>query len=675
MLGVIHDKLNNEWFNNTSEDEDDLEWILYYLKPRSYDRFIDLDDEAYNKRRWKLLGMTYEEPTPILIEKAKVTRYIIGLRETYTKVKVLGIEKIPRTRDNVVAIRARLIRKMAQEGNNQAKTFSLLRNRNSRDQVSILAKDKGFGQEMHQSEELKALYNVTSPKDYAVTYASEEMSHHTLYGVKCIQDYVSTFKYTRDDVSDSALRHNICDRGNVGSQRKCNHSIGNEMVSDEFKQENVHAERLHGLDQQMKIKEDESLYFMDRIWVPLVGDVRMVILNEAHKSRYFVHPGADKMYHDLRDMYWWPGMKIDIAIYINLITKLPRSRSRHDTIWVIVDRLTKSAYFLAIREDFNTNKLARLYIDVIVARHGVPMSIIPDQDGRITSHFWQTIQKALGTRLDLSTAYHHQTDGQSERTIQTLEDMLKAYHSSIQYAPFKALYGRNCRSPVLWAEIREGSMIGPELVLETTDKVVLIKEKLKAVRDHQKSYADKRHKPLEFEVGNRVLLKVSPWKGVVHFRKKGKLAPIYVGLFEILERSGLVAYRLRLPKELSSVHDIFHVSNLKKCMADANLHVPLDEIKVDKTLHFVEEPVEIMDQEIKKLKPKPITTTHPHLTMGQRHLGNLAYSDWAKEMEGFDDTDWATSQNRGLRSTLGSPHTRSTCLSSLCKEAQEDLKT
>ncbi|GJW50053.1 putative reverse transcriptase domain-containing protein [Tanacetum coccineum] len=265
--------------------------------------------------------------------------------------------------------------------------------------------------------------------------------------------------------------------------------------SEAFKQENILAERLHGLDQQMERKEDGSLYFMDRIWVPLVGDVRMVILNEAHKSKYFMHPGADKMHYDLRDMYWWLGMKRDIAIYVT------------------------------IREDFNTEKLARLYIDEIVARHGVPVSIISDRDGRFASHFWQTVQKASGIR------------------------------------------------------IREGSLIGPELVLQTIDKVVLIKEKLKVVRDRQKSYADKRRKPLEFEVGDRVLLKVSPWKGVVHFGKKGKLTSRYVGPFEILERIGLVAYRLRLLEELSSVHDTFHVSNLKKCMANASFHVLLDEIK------------------------------------------------------------------------------------------------
>ncbi|GJU04229.1 putative reverse transcriptase domain-containing protein [Tanacetum coccineum] len=372
------------------------------------------------------------------------------------------------------------------------------------------------------------------------------------------------------------------------------------------KQENVLAKRLHGLDQQMERKEDESLYFMDRIWVPLVGGVRVVIMDEAHKSRYSVHPGADKMYHDLRDMYWWPGTKRDIAIYVSkcltcakvkaehqrpsgllqqpeipewkwdkitmdLITKLPRSRSGHDVIWVIVDRLTKSAHFLAIGEDFSTER-SRWAIYFAFLANGT-----------------ESVRDKIRLEYGLSSL-----DGWAN------------YHSSIRCALFKALYGRKCRSPVLWAEIGEGSLIGPELVLETTDKVVLIKENLKAARDHQMSYTDKRRKPLEFKVADRVLLTVSPRKGVVRFGKKGKLAPKYVGPFEILERIGLVAYRLRLPEELSSVHDTFHVSNLKKCLADADLHVPLDEIKVDKTLRFVEEPVEIMNREIKKLKRRMI---------------------------------------------------------------------
>ncbi|GJT87887.1 hypothetical protein Tco_1069604 [Tanacetum coccineum] len=194
--------------------------------------------------------------------------------------------------------------------------------------------------------------------------------------------------------------------------------------------------------------------------------------------------------------------------------------------------------------------------------------------------------------------------------IQTLEDIMRACvvdfggscHLSIRCASFEALYGRKCRSPVIWAEIGGSSLIGPKLVQETTNKVVLVKEKPKATRDRQKSYVDYRRKPLEFEVGDHVLLKVTPRKGVVRFGKKGKLELRYVGPFEILERTGLVAYRLRLPEELIGAHDTFHVSNLKKCLGNANLHVPLNEIKIDKTLRFVEEPVEIMDREIKSLK-------------------------------------------------------------------------
>ncbi|GJX64622.1 putative reverse transcriptase domain-containing protein [Tanacetum coccineum] len=248
-----------------------------------------------------------------------------------------------------------------------------------------------------------------------------------------------------------------------------------------FNQENVLAERLHGLDQQMKMKGDGSLYFMDQIWVPLVRGVRTIIMDEAHKSRYSVHPGEDKMYYDLRDMYWWPGMKRDIATYIpewkwenitmDFITKLPRTRSGHDAIWVVVDRLTKSAHFLAIHEDYSTEKLARLYTDEIIVHHGVLVSIISDRDARFTSRLWQTFQKALGTRLDMGTAYHPQTEGQSERTIQTLEDMLRAYHTSIRGAPFEALYGRKCRSPVLWAEIGEETKGPYSTDLPTSDDI------------------------------------------------------------------------------------------------------------------------------------------------------------------------------------------------------------
>ncbi|GJS52765.1 putative reverse transcriptase domain-containing protein [Tanacetum coccineum] len=366
------------------------------------------------------------------------------------------------------------------------------------------------------------------------------------------------------------------------------------------------------------------------------------------------------MYQDMKQLYWWPNMKADIATYVSkcltclrvkaehqkpsgllvqpaipqwkwenitmdFVTKLPRTQSGNDTIWVIVDRLTKSAHFLPMRETDPMDKLAKLYLKEVVTRHGIPVSIICDRDPRFTSNFWRSFQKAMGTRLDMSTAYHPETDGQSERTIQTLEDMLRAcvidfgngweghlpliefsynnsYHASIKAAPFEALYGRKCRSPVCWAEVGDARLTGPELVHETTEKIVQIKQRMQAARDRQKSYADVRRKPLEFQVGDRVMLKVSPWKGVVRFGKRGKLNPRYIGPFKVLAKVGTVAYRLELPQQLSRVHSTFHVSNLKKCLSDEPLAVPLDEIHIDDKLHFVEEPVEILEREIKKLR-------------------------------------------------------------------------
>ncbi|GJT51777.1 putative reverse transcriptase domain-containing protein [Tanacetum coccineum] len=177
-----------------------------------------------------------------------------------------------------------------------------------------------------------------------------------------------------------------------------------------------------------------------------------------------------------------------------------------------------------------------------------------------------------------------------------------SYHASVRYAPFEALYGRKCRSPIMWVEVGEGQLIGPELVQESTEKISQIKDRFKAARNRQKSYDDKRRKPLEFSVGDYVLLKVSPWKCVVRFGKKGKLAPRFVGPFEIVEKVGPVAYRLDLPEESNGVHDTFHVSNLKKCLAYPPLQVPFHEIRVDAKLNFVEEPVEILEREFKKLK-------------------------------------------------------------------------
>nr|GEW33030.1 hypothetical protein [Tanacetum cinerariifolium] len=302
---------------------------------------------------------------------------------------------------------------------------------------------------------------------------------------------------------------------------------------------NVVADAL-SLDEMIKLRNDGALYYLDRIWVPLKGDVKTLIINEAYKSKYSVHTRADKMYYNLRDRYWWSGMKKDIAVYeeiaIDFVTKLPRTSSGHDTIWVIVDRLTKSDYFLPMREDYKMERLAR----------------------------------GIRTRLDMSTAYHPLIDGQSERTIQTLKDMLRAYILD---------FGGSWDVYLPLAEIREGQLIGPELVQETTKKILQIKDRIKVARDCQKSYVDKRRKPLEFSVGDYVLLKVSPWKDVVLLKKKGKLTPRFVGPFEIIEKVGPMAYRLDFPDELNGVHDTFHVSNLRKCLVDPTLQVHLDEIQ------------------------------------------------------------------------------------------------
>ncbi|GJU24239.1 putative reverse transcriptase domain-containing protein [Tanacetum coccineum] len=181
-----------------------------------------------------------------------------------------------------------------------------------------------------------------------------------------------------------------------------------------------------------------------------------------------------------------------------------------------------------------------------------------------------------------------------------------SYHTSIKAAPFEALYGQKCRSPICWAEVGDAQLTGPEIVHETTEKIIQIKKRIQAARDRQKSYADRRRKPLEFEVGDKVMLKVSPWKGVIRFGKRGKLNPRYIGPFKILDRVGTLAYRLELPEQLSRVHSTFHVSNLKKCFVDEPLAIPLDEIQIDDKLNFIEEPVEIMDREVKRLKQSRI---------------------------------------------------------------------
>nr|GFA47544.1 putative reverse transcriptase domain, ribonuclease H-like domain, aspartic peptidase domain protein [Tanacetum cinerariifolium] len=323
--------------------------------------------------------------------------------------------------------------------------------------------------------------------------------------------------------------------------------VGGMLIENLRESDNLRKEKLEP-------RADEMLCLNNKSWFSCYGDLRALIMHESHNSKYSVHLGSDKMYQDMKKLYWWPNMKASIDTYkwdnitMDSVTKLPRTSNGYDTIWVLIDRLTKSTHFLPMRENDSMDKLSRLYLKEVVTRHGIPVSIICDRDGRFTLNFWRAFQKALGTHLDMSAAYHPQTDGQNKRTIQILEDMLRIcvvdfgngwerrlplikfsynniYHASIKAVPFEALYGQKCRSLVCWADVRDAQLTGPELIHETTEKIVQIKQRIQAVCDHQKSYANVRRKPLEFQVSDRVMLKISPWKGVICFGKRGKLNP------------------------------------------------------------------------------------------------------------------------------------------------------
>ncbi|GJV34473.1 putative reverse transcriptase domain-containing protein [Tanacetum coccineum] len=369
-----------------------------------------------------------------------------------------------------------------------------------------------------------------------------------------------------------------------------NEDIGGMLVENAKNPKAIRTEKLEP-------HADGTLCLNGRSWLPCYGDLRTVIVHESHKSKYSIHLGSDKMYQDMKKLYGWPNMKANIATYVSkcltcakvkaehqrpsgllvqpkipgwkwdnitmdFVTKLPKSSKGYDTIWVIVDRLTKSVIFTQMRETDPIDKIARMYLKEVVTRHGIPVSIICDHD--------------------------------------------PSYNASIKAAPFEALYGRKCRSPVCWTEVGEAQILGPELIQETTEKIVQIKQRMQAARDRQKSYADLKRKLMEFQVGDKVMLKVSPWKVVVHFGKRGKLNPRYVGPFKVLKKVREVAYKLKLPEELSIVHNTFHVSNPKKCHADEPLVVPLDELHLDDKLYFVEELVEIVGREVKRMKQSRI---------------------------------------------------------------------
>ncbi|KAL0533473.1 hypothetical protein IC582_030313 [Cucumis melo] len=415
---------------------------------------------------------------------------------------------------------------------------------------------------------------------------------------------------------------------------------------------------------EFSLSSDGGLLFERRLCVPSDSAVKTELLSEAHSSPFSMHPGSTKMYQDLKRVYWWRNIKREVAEFVSkclvcqqvkaprqkpagllqplsipewkwenvsmdFITGLPRTLRGFTVIWVVVDRLTKSAHFVPGKSTYTASKWAQLYMSEIVRLHGVPVSIVSDRDARFTSKFWKGLQTAMGTRLDFSTAFHPQTDGQTERLNQVLEDMLRAcalefpgswdshlhlmefaynnsYQATIGMAPFEALYGKCCRSPVCWDEVGEQRLMGPELVQSTNEAIQKIRSRMHTAQSRQKSYADVRRKDLEFEIGDKVFLKVAPMKGVLRFERRGKLSPRFVGPFEILERIGPVAYRLALPPSLTTVHDVFHVSMLRKYVPDPSHVVDYEPLEIDENLSYVEQPVEVLAREVKTLRNRQI---------------------------------------------------------------------
>ena len=301
---------------------------------------------------------------------------------------------------------------------------------------------------------------------------------------------------------------------------------------------------------------------------------------------------------------------------------------KHDSVWVVVDRLTKSTHFLPVRTGYSLlDKLVEIYIREIIRLHGIPISIISDRDPRFTLRFWGKLQEPLGTRLNFSTAFHPQTDGQSEIVIQVLEDMLRScvidyegswdryiplvefvynnsFQSSIGMVPYETLYRRKCRTPFCWTELSEKKIIGLDWIQEIEEKVKMIRERLKVGTNCQKSYGDMRRKDVRYEISEKMFLKVSPWKKVMRFGKNGKLSPRFIRSYEVIEKVGLVAYRLALLPKLEKIHNVFHVSMLKRNRSDPSHVVSSETIELRSDLTYEEEPVEILAREVKELRKK-----------------------------------------------------------------------
>ncbi|XP_033138989.1 uncharacterized protein LOC117129882 [Brassica rapa] len=434
------------------------------------------------------------------------------------------------------------------------------------------------------------------------------------------------------------------------------------------------------------LAEDGTLLINGRITVPKGQGLRDEILRIAHHSLLSIHPGSSKMYRDVRRYYHWPGMKRSVAqwvaqcatcqqvkvehqvpggllqslpipqwkwdsISMDFITGLPTAPGRsNNSIWVIVDRLTKVTHLLPMRDTDKVEVLAEMYIDKIVKLHGVPSDIVSDRDPWFTASFWEALQEALGTKLYRSTAFHPETDGQTERTIRTIEDMLRmcildwagtwekhlplvefsynnSHHSSIGMSPYEALYGRPCKTPMCWTEVGERRMFGSPIVQETMIKLETIQANMKKAQDRQKKYADQSRREVTFKLGDWVYLKVTAQKGKDRFGKLGKLAVRFIGPYKIIGKICEVAYRLDLPADMH-LHPVFHVSMLRKHIRDPSTVEPERIEELETNLTYPEGPIRLGERRIRKLKNREIAEVQ--VFWGRQNRIHVTWEDEAR---------------------------------------------
>jgi transposase InsO family protein len=387
-----------------------------------------------------------------------------------------------------------------------------------------------------------------------------------------------------------------------------------------------------------ELREEGILMFKDRIYVPYNQELKNILLSEMHKVPYVGHPGYQKTIATVKKLYYWLGMKKEVAYFISkclecqkvkaehrhpagllqpfpipewkwevvtmeFITKLPRTSKQHDSIMVVVDKLTKAAHFIPVKITHKEANIVDIYLKEVARLHGIPKMIVSDRDPKFTSNFWKGLFKGFGTDLNFSTTYHPESDGKTERVNQIIEDMLRmyvmekpskwedylhlvefsynnGYQESIKMSPFEALYRRKCNTPVSWDNPTDRMIVGPDLLRDMEDQMMKIKQNLKASQDRKKSYVDKHRTPREFSVGDHVFLKVKARRSSLRLGRCSKLAAQYCGPFKVLERIGLIAYMLALPTSMQ-IHNVFHVSLLKKYVPDTNHVIDWNVIQVE----------------------------------------------------------------------------------------------